>query len=161
MTVALDYHAVQSKLAWGRATTGPWYAAAALPWFLALTIAGALAWPWRRLGTTLAAILVGSCLIGEQALLWTRMLPAYSGGASGWEALRRIAQLQPAFLGTATGLSALVAGSLFLLAAAIAIAHRPDLDRDLETAELAHGQRGYLSRSREACPALAIRAGLE
>ncbi len=126
VTVALDYHAVQSKLAWGRSTTGPWYAAAALPWFLILTIAGALAWPSRRLGTALAAVLVGSCWIGEQTLLWTRMLPTYSGGASGWEALRRIAKLQPPFLGTATCLIAVAAGSLLLFAAGIATARRSD-----------------------------------
>ncbi|MHC5538599.1 hypothetical protein ACYOEI_10285, partial [Singulisphaera rosea] len=34
VTAALGYHMVQSKLAWGRPTTGPWYASAAIPWFL-------------------------------------------------------------------------------------------------------------------------------
>jgi hypothetical protein len=159
VTAALDYHAVQSKLAWGQSTTGPWYAAAALPWFLTLTIAGALAWPSRRLGTTLAAVLVGSCLIGEQTMLWTRMLPTYSGGASGWEALRRIAELQPSFLGTATCLITLAAGSLLLIATGIAIARLPNLEREHETTDRVPGPRGWRAVHRADRPALAIRAG--
>ena len=146
VTAALDYHALQSKLAWGRPTTGPWYAAAALPWFLTLTIAGALAWPSRRLGTTLAAVLVGSCVIGEQTLLWTRMLPTYSGGASGWEALHRIARLQPAFLGTTTCLFALAAGSVLLIASGFSIARLPSVVPDPEVVNGEKRQTPHLNR---------------
>lgn len=125
ITAALGYHAVQSRLAWGQATTGPWYASAGLPWFLALLIAGAMSWPSRRIGAGIALILVGSCVVGEQTLLWTRMLPVYSGGATGWEALRRIGQLQPGLLGPATALAATVAAGLLLVAAVTTIARIP------------------------------------
>ncbi|MHB1556583.1 MAG: hypothetical protein ACYC61_03765 [Isosphaeraceae bacterium] len=125
ITAALGYHVVQSRLAWGQATTGPWYASAGLPWFLALLIAGAMSGPSRRIGAAIALVLVGSCVLGEQTLLWTRMLPAYSGGATGWEALRRIGQLQPGWLGPATALAATVAAGLLLLAALATIACIP------------------------------------
>ena len=130
VTAALDYHSLQCRLAWGRSTTGPWYAAAALPWFLALIVSGALAWPSRRLGTAIAATLAGSCVLGEQFLLWTRMLPAYSGGAAGLDALRRIGQLQPTLLGPATALAATAAGGVILLVAAVAIARIPAVGED-------------------------------
>lgn len=122
ITASLDYHAVQSRLAWGRSTTGPWYASAGLPWFLALGIAGAMCWPSRRLGAAIAAVLVGSCVAGEQTLLSARMLPAYSGGAGGLQALRRVAQLQPAWFGAGTALAATAAAGLLLIAAAATIA---------------------------------------
>ncbi len=130
VTAALDYHSLQCRLAWGRSTTGPWYAAAALPWFLALVVSGALAWPSRRLGTAIAATLAGSCVLGEQFLLWARMLPAYSGGAVGLDALRRIGQLQPTLLGPATALAASAAGGVILLVAAVAIARIPAVGED-------------------------------
>lgn len=104
-TATLGYHALQSKLAWGEGTTQPWYAASAFPWFQVLVVGGALAWP-GRLGPMMAAVLVGSYVVGEQAMIWTSMLPTYSGGAAGWAALGRIAQLQPPALGTATLLAA-------------------------------------------------------
>ncbi len=125
ITAALGYHVVQSRLAWGQATTGPWYASAGLPWFLALLIAGAMSWPSRRIGVAIALVLVSSCVLGEQTLLWTRMLPAYSGGAAGWEALHRIGQLQPGWLGPATALAATVAAGSLLLAALATIARIP------------------------------------
>ena len=130
VTAALEYHAVQSMLAWGQSTTGAWYAAAALPWFQVLVIAGALAWP-RRLGATVAAVLVGSYVACEPTMLWTQMLPTYSGGAAGFGALRRIAQLQPPLLGTFTCLAAASAAGLILIAVGVSIAREFDIDMGL------------------------------
>jgi hypothetical protein len=114
VNATMGYHALQSTLAWGVCTTQAWYAAAAFPWFQVLVVGGALAWP-SRLGTPLAAALVGTYIVGELAMIWTSMLPTYSGGATRMEALRRIAQFQPLFLATPTLLAAqVVAGSLWI-----------------------------------------------
>jgi hypothetical protein len=121
VTGALGYHAIQSMLAWGNSTTGAWYAAAAFPWFQILAVRGALAWP-SFLGRATAAVLVGSYVVGEQAMIWTKMLPTYSGGARGLEALGRIAQLQPAVLSTATCLTALTGAALLLIGIAASLA---------------------------------------
>jgi hypothetical protein len=73
----------------------------------------------------LVAALVGSYVVSEQSMLWTKMLPTYSGGVAGWEALRRIAQLQPPFLGTATLVAALAVAGLLLIGLGGSIARRP------------------------------------
>ncbi len=104
VTAGLGYHAIQSMLAWGNSTTGAWYAAPAFPWFQLVAIAGALSWPWR-LGRAVSALLVGCYVATEQSMLWTQMLRTYSGGAPTWDALRRVAQLQPPLLGTAVCLA--------------------------------------------------------
>jgi hypothetical protein len=73
----------------------------------------------------LVAALVGSYVASEQSMLWTKMLPTYSGGVAGREALRRIAQLQPPFLATATLLAALAVAGLLLVGLGGSIARRP------------------------------------
>jgi hypothetical protein len=113
---ALLYHAVQSSLAWGVTTTGPWYAAPALPWFLLLIGVGARGWP-RLASVGLVAALVFLGLTAEHVSRWYQLLPVYSGGAEGFEALRRVAGLQAWFLGTVTYVLAAIAGAACLLAA--------------------------------------------
>jgi hypothetical protein len=121
VTAALLYHAIQSKLAWGESTTGAWYAAAAFPWFQVLVIAGALAWP-SILGRAIAAALIGSYVAGEQLMIWMRMLPIYTGGAGGWEALGRLEQLQAPFLSRNTCLTAVTGAGFCLIGIGIALA---------------------------------------
>ena len=102
-TAGLAYHMIQSKLTWGVSTTNPWYASAALPWFLAMVVAGGISWPLGRwLRAAVPVTLAGAGLSAELIMIWGRMVPTYSGGATGLEALRRLAWLQPGFLGTAT-----------------------------------------------------------
>jgi hypothetical protein len=120
-TAALAYHAVQSKLAWGHTTTCPWYACPALPWFLAVAVGGGLAWPLGRFRPAVPIVLTAACLAGEASALWGRMVPTYSGGGAGLEALRRLAFLQPPWLGTATLFAALAGELVFLTAAAVAM----------------------------------------
>jgi 4-amino-4-deoxy-L-arabinose transferase-like glycosyltransferase len=118
-TLALGYHRVQSTLAWGYPTTGAWYACPALPWFLTLAAAGALYWPsmnTSRLRAILPLSIAAAGLIAEPLAVWSRMIPTYSGGATGREAFARLASLQPALLGTFTFFAAIVAEVVLLLA---------------------------------------------
>lgn len=102
-SAGLAYHMVQSKLAWGAVTTGPWYACPALPWFLALVAAGGLAWPAGRFRELVPWGLAATGLAGDLVGTWGWMIPTYATGAGDWpEALRRLAVLQPQALGTAT-----------------------------------------------------------
>jgi hypothetical protein len=140
VTAALGYHGLQTMLASGEGGAQAWYAAAAFPWFQVLVIAGALAWP-SRLGPPLAAVLVGTYVVSEQSMLWTKMLPTYSGGVAGWEALRRIAQLQPPFLATATLLAALSVTGLLLVGLGGSIARQPRREPSPAAVAAAHAGR--------------------
>jgi 4-amino-4-deoxy-L-arabinose transferase-like glycosyltransferase len=111
-TLALAYHMVQSYLAWGKPTTCPWYACAAIPWFLLLAVGGGRCWPAPALRNLVPLGIAAISLATECVVLWTRMIPTYSGGARGWQAVRRLAALHPAWLGTTT----LVLASTLLLA---------------------------------------------
>ncbi|MFO0954137.1 MAG: hypothetical protein U0835_23875 [Isosphaeraceae bacterium] len=121
-TLALGYHRVQSTLAWGEASTGPWYASPALPWFLTLASAGGLCWfgspRLARFRGALPAVIAAAGLAADPVAIWGMMLPAYSGGSSGWEALQRIAWCQPAALGTTTLLLAWLAEAALLVSLA-------------------------------------------
>jgi hypothetical protein len=119
-SVGLAYHMVQSQLAWGTPTTNPWYAAAAFPWLVLLVAAGSLSWPLGPLRPLLPALWGATFVAAEATVTWGLMVPTYSGGASGLEALRRLATLQTPLLGTAT-LAASTVGALALLAAAIVV----------------------------------------
>ncbi|MDG3003078.1 hypothetical protein [Paludisphaera mucosa] len=114
---ALIYHAVQSALAWGVTTTGPWYASPAIPWFLLLVGMGASGWP-RFVAAGLVAGVVFLSLAAEHSMWWLQMLPFYSGGAQGLEALRRITSLQPWYLSMTTCAAAMTVG-LVLFASAV------------------------------------------
>jgi hypothetical protein len=121
-TAALGYHMVHSRLAWGVPTTNPWYACPALPWFLALTVAGGLFWPLgRRLRPAVPVALAVAGLAGEISAVSARMVPVYTGGASGWLALRRLAWLQPGWLGTPTLAVALAAEAVILVLLLVAL----------------------------------------
>ncbi|MHC5539281.1 hypothetical protein ACYOEI_13770, partial [Singulisphaera rosea] len=81
-------------------------------WFLAIVGGGALAWPLGYLRVIVPAILTVTCLAAEFSALWGRMVPTFSGGATGWEALRRLGSLQPFFLATPTLFLALIGQAL-------------------------------------------------
>ncbi|WP_406700389.1 hypothetical protein V5E97_16395 [Singulisphaera sp. Ch08] len=127
-TGGLAYHMVQSKLAWGEPTTCPWYASASIPWFLIVVVAGGLSWPSPRLRLVVPLALTVTCLGGEWVTIWNRMLPTYSGGATGLPALQRLATLQPPLFGPVTiivaELGVVVLATLLL---AIACGTRPDM----------------------------------
>jgi hypothetical protein len=102
-TAALAYHMVQSKLAWGVITTNAWYASPALPWFLAVVVAGVIRWPLGRWLRPIGPVtMVGAGVTVEVLALWGRMVPLYTGCAPWPESLRRLAWLQPVLLGTTT-----------------------------------------------------------
>ncbi|MGE3820985.1 MAG: hypothetical protein AB7I30_16355 [Isosphaeraceae bacterium] len=120
-SAGIGYHMVQSVLAWGQVTTNPWYACPASPWFLGLVVAGGLAWP--RGGWIVPVSLAMAGLAVEFVAIWGSMTYVYSGGATGLEALDRLAWSRPSALGTVTlfGASTLVV----ILVAAIALTLRP------------------------------------
>lgn len=102
-TMALGYHMVQSKLAWGQWSTGAWYASAAMPWFLTLVVLGLMRWPLS--GTLRAAgplALVAVSIAGEALGVFGRMVPFYTGHARWPLDAQRLASLQPGWLGLPT-----------------------------------------------------------
>lgn len=108
-TAALGYHMVQSKLAWGASSTGPWYASPALPWFLTLVITGAFRWPLvGRLRPAFPLALATASLSAEIVGLFGQMVPTYTGFAPWPVALARLSWLQPSWLGTPTLVAAAV-----------------------------------------------------
>jgi hypothetical protein len=118
-TAALAYHMVQSKLAWGASSTGPWYASPALPWFLTLVVAGGLRWPvGDRLRPALPLALVATSLAAEFIGLFGQMVPTYTGFAPWPIALERLSWLQPWWLGAPT-LFAAAAVEIIVLAALV------------------------------------------
>lgn len=115
-TLAIAYHSILTRLAYGpSAGSGTWYASPTFPWFLVLVGAGGLSWPIRRFRLAFPLALAGIFAHGEASLNLGLMATIYTGGASGFELLRRLAFLQPAFLGSAT-LIAASAGCILLLA---------------------------------------------
>ncbi len=102
-TAALSYHTVQSKLAWGMATTNSWYASPALPWFLMLVAGSVMSLPLSRyLRPAVPLGLAGVSLAAEVTGLFGQMIPKYTSCASWSLALDRLAWLQPPWLGTPT-----------------------------------------------------------
>ncbi len=100
--LALAYHVIQSKLAWGRPTTNPWYGCAATPWLILLVVAGAAAGPVRRFAVLIPAILVATFAVAESTIVGGWMCVGYSAGAQGAESFGRLAELQPDWLGSST-----------------------------------------------------------
>ncbi len=153
LTAALAYHILQSKTAWGYATTNPWYAAVAFPWLLLLAIEGGRCalggsiWGARIVGV---ALLIAS-ILAESTVVLGRLPVLYTGGLGGFSALGRLAELQPAWMGSWT-LVASVVGSIVLLALAIEQSIVFDLrsslngPSELPTEWEEHTPRGPLSR---------------
>jgi len=116
-SAGLAYHAIQTHIAWNTVATNAWYAAAGLPWLIALTVRCAAAWPGRLLKyvpcLNLVAILVYVAYDGVAH----RMIPEYTQLEAGWPALRRLAALQPAGLGTTPLLCAAGIAAAALIAA--------------------------------------------
>jgi hypothetical protein len=101
ISAALGWKIIQSYLAWGIADTNAWYACVALPFFISLAFEGADRWS-RRGATIFGWLMVITYLFAEIFGAFTHMLPTYSGGASGLEAIRRIALFHPGWLGLET-----------------------------------------------------------
>lgn len=117
-SIALAYHLVQSQLDLGMTSTGAWYASAAFLWLAVLLGGCGMSLPLGRLRFALPVLAVLSTAKAEAVLVAGLMVSTYSGGAGGWQALERLASLQPAFFGTATLLLS-AAGGLALLAASL------------------------------------------
>lgn len=101
-TAALSYHMLHCRLAWNESVVNPWYGAAAMPWFFLLLTCGAMGWPGRTVKYAMPWHLLWLFTATEAAGVFGSMVRAYSGGAWGGEALRRLASLQPAWLGVPT-----------------------------------------------------------
>jgi len=139
-TAALAYHMVQSKLAWGASSTGPWYASPALPWFLTLVVVGGLRWPvGDRLRPAFPLALVAASLAAEFVGLFGQMVPTYTGYAPWPVALERLSWLQPWWLGAPT-LFAAVAAEVATLAA-LALVWRDDVRSERVGASVTIGDR--------------------
>lgn len=102
-TAALSYHMVQSRLAWGRSSTGAWYASAAMPWFLTLVVVGLMRWPLPgRLRALPPLAMAVVSIAGEAVAVHGRMIPFYTSFPDWRTSLARLASLQPAWLGSPT-----------------------------------------------------------
>lgn len=101
-SAALAYHSMQSQLSWRMPTTNPWYAAAALPFFLLLAAAGAYLWPIGRLRFVLPLVIALHYLQTESSVVLGSMTSFYTAQATWTTALARLASLQPAVYGTPT-----------------------------------------------------------
>ncbi|MCK6486555.1 MAG: hypothetical protein L6R00_20795 [Phycisphaerae bacterium] len=125
-TTALSYHTVQCQLAWGEPVMNPWYAAAAVPWFLVLAVGGCAAWPGRRLKFLPLAWLIAVFVMSEVNGVLGRMVTTYSQLPLGRSAFERLATLQPAWLGTPTLVLAVLcaAGLLAVAVACVLVAGR-------------------------------------
>lgn len=104
----LCYHMVHTRMLLGSVATNIWYAAVVFPWFLVLYVQGLAYWPAPWVGVVPAVILGATFMATEIHGALVTMLSTYSGGASGAEALRRIAELHPEWLSPAVGGAALV-----------------------------------------------------
>lgn len=111
ISIALGWKMIQSYLAWGMAAANSWYACVGLPFFLSLAFEGA--GQWGRWGAiAFGWLMVATYLFVEIYGAFTQMLPTYSGGANGLEAIRRIALFHPGWL----GLETIVVTSILLMA---------------------------------------------
>src|SRR5262249_30893884 len=99
-TAAFAYHAVQSQLCWGGASTNPWYAAVTMPWFLLLVTCGAFLWPLGRFRFVLPLAIALFHLRVEASTVLGSMTALYTAQATWTTALARLAFLQPAMFGT-------------------------------------------------------------
>ncbi|OJW20870.1 MAG: hypothetical protein BGO49_29110 [Planctomycetales bacterium 71-10] len=143
-TAALGYHMVQSKLAWGRWSTGAWYASPAMPWFLALVVIGLLRWPLAgRLRAVPVLALVGVSIAAEVLAVHGRMIPFYTGYGNWSENLDRLAALQPWWLGRTTMAAAVVVEVVAL--AALVLVLRDDA-RDVAGVEEPRRVRSIFQR---------------
>jgi hypothetical protein len=115
-TAALAYHAIHSTAAVGFAATNAWYAAAAMPWFVALVAGGALRWPLGPVRFAGPALIGLAFIVAEGTVIWGAMATTYAGGLGGAAGLVRLATLQPAGLGTASLLAATLAALALLIA---------------------------------------------
>ncbi len=115
VAAGLAFHSVQSMTAWGRVSTNAWYAAVGIPWLLCLLYQGILGLRPAALSLAAGLLLPLSYLSAEVGGLILRMVPEYSGGAGGSEALRRIATLHPTWLSPAVGIAALVLAMILVV----------------------------------------------
>lgn len=123
----LLWHSLQSELAHGTSSTCPWYACLAFPFALILLWRSAASWP-PLVGRVLPWILLASFVLNEANGIWRKMLPTYSGGARGTEALRRLATLKPGWPTFEVGVGSGVLALVLLIALILAVARLRDAD---------------------------------
>jgi hypothetical protein len=110
ISIALGWKMIQTYLAWGMSGTNAWYACVGLPFFLSLAYEGAGGWSrWGAIA--FGGLMAVTYLFAEVYGAFTQMLPTYSGGATGLEAIRRIAFFHPSWLGLET---IIIASILFI-----------------------------------------------
>jgi len=97
-SLALGWHYVQSKVAWGYPTTCAWYTCLSLPMFLMFVYDSASRWSTRT-GFVIASLLISLYLYADIRGILS-MLSLYSGGNTGYEALERISLIHPLWLST-------------------------------------------------------------
>lgn len=119
MWMGMMVHGVESFVAWGQCSTMPWYAALSMPWFFSLLAAGAIAWRHSRIGYGLALFTPGLFVVTELYSSFGRMICYYTQKTMSMGALRRLASLHPAALGTATLFISLVGVLVLLTIAAV------------------------------------------
>lgn len=108
-TAALGYHTIQSTLAWGRSSTGAWYASAAMPWFLTIIVLGMMRWPFPgRLRALPPLAMAAVSIAGEAVAVHGRMIPFYTSFPDWRTSMSRLASLQPVWLGSPTLIAATV-----------------------------------------------------
>ncbi|HTW95616.1 MAG TPA: hypothetical protein VMD30_12515, partial [Tepidisphaeraceae bacterium] len=115
---AMTVHAMESIIAWGSCSTMSWYAAPALPWFMAVAAAGALAWRntlyFKRPVMTLLLLMPAFLLFVEFFCEFGRMVRTYSQLNFGWLAFGRLAALHPFWLRLPTLATATILSLIFL-----------------------------------------------
>lgn len=114
VSIGLSWHMMHSYVAWHGAATNPWYACLAFPFALALVYEGASRWSYW-IAILFGWVMTSSYLFAELYGTTAKMLPCYSGGATGLKAVQRIASFHPSWLGITTLLGAMLTCLLTLV----------------------------------------------
>lgn len=101
VSAGLTWHMLHSHTAWGVVTTNSWYACMAFPFMLIMAYEGAFHWKDSVsifCGWGISVLYIFTEFFG----IVFKMLPQYSGGARGLNAIQRIALFHPGWLGVNT-----------------------------------------------------------
>jgi len=131
MSGAMAWHMMLGMVTRGKDATwtNPWYACYVFPFALCIVILGARQIS-HRASLCCGAMIAASYLSCEWLGLYREMLPTYSGGTQGFDALARIAQVHPAYMQTSAlviAFSALLVTFAFVVMALFTVFQQPDL----------------------------------
>jgi len=115
--VALCWHGIQSQAAWGTTSTNVWYAAAAFAWWIMVIYCGAMGWPGGWWKYVIPLHLAWLFVLTQAVGIFGAMVRMYANVGLGAEALRRLASLQPGWLGTGTLVGASTLCAILIIAA--------------------------------------------